>query len=156
VQLYDAGNEDDTSLQTFFAQALPNPNALAACDTATKNPIVTDITPCYSNANFSIMRDVLPLYVGTTSTDPLTLADKYVGLVAKTVFTPVGATNVGCTASPTKAYALGYYFPATRPGTTFNDATQGDLRLNCGAWGWWVSVRDYASVLVSLNAGDGK
>ncbi len=157
VMKYDANNDVDSDLQTFLTQPTPNPGAPADCDVANPQyPILAPNQYCYSNVNFAIMRDVLPMYVQTTSTDPLTLADKYVGLVTKNVFTPVGVSNVGCTASATTAYALGYYFPATGPGTTFNDNTQGDLRLNCGAWGWWVSVRDYASVLVSLNNGDGK
>ena len=32
----------------------------------------------------------------------------------------------------------------------------GDLTLVCGDWGWYVSVEDYAKVLVSLNAADHK
>jgi CubicO group peptidase (beta-lactamase class C family) len=149
VMKYDAGQEDDASLKTFFSQNY-DPNAAYNCGGPPN--IVTSSQPCYSNANFSIMRLVLPRYSGTSSSDPMTVANAYVSIVWQNVFNPVGVNDVGCQVKQTAAYALAYNVPTTQPGTDFG----GDLRLSCGAWGWWVSVRDYAAVLVSLNAQDGK
>ena len=95
------------------------------------------------------MRVLIPRFAGETSNDATTLANKYVRLVRKKVFDPVGATNVACK-SPSEAdkLALPYKWPGT------DGADWGDLTTVCGAWGWHVRWRTIAKVLVSLNSAD--
>ncbi len=163
MQYYaSSSGQDYASLKAFFTQNIPNPNAPFYCPgppnanatppvpQALPNPIIATTQACYSDANFGLMRVVLPRAGGSTSSDPQTLADTYVSQVWQNVFFPVGVGAVRC--SPSKPAALGYNYPGTTPGTNFG----GNLTLSCGDWGWWVSVKDYASVLVSLNAQDGK
>jgi hypothetical protein len=113
------------------------------------NPIISNNKPCYTNTNFAIMRLVMPRFAGTDNNDPTVLAHKYVQQVQENVFTPVGASNVGC--KPSGNYSLLYVYPGNETSGDWGDATDW-----CGAWGWYVSVRDYATVLVSLNSADHK
>ncbi|HSP14272.1 MAG TPA: serine hydrolase domain-containing protein [Thermoanaerobaculia bacterium] len=157
VQQYYASSagQDFNSLKTFYMQPLPNPNAAPTCPGSgatlpIPNPIVSNKAPCYSNANFGIMRLVLPRFAGSASNDPQTLADKYVQQVRDNVFTPVGVQDVACKPPSNGNYAKLYKYPGSASGDW------GDLTLVCGDWGWYVSVEDYAKVLVSLNAADHK
>jgi CubicO group peptidase (beta-lactamase class C family) len=163
MQYYaSSSGQDYASLKAFFTQPIanpnapfycpgpPNPNATPPIPQALPNPIIATTQACYSDANFGLMRVVLPRAAGSTSSDPQTLANTYVSQVWQNVFNPVGVGTVRC--SPSGPAALGYNYPGTSPGTNFG----GNLTLSCGDWGWWVSVKDYASVLVSLNAQDGK
>jgi len=169
-QYYASSNgQDFASMQTFFTQKITNPNAARTCPGSCTpappgsppgscgspiimNPIVSDKTPCYSNTNFGIMRLLMPRFAGAATNDPAQLAQQYVKQVQDNVFTPVGVQNVACKppASPS-AYALLYKYP----GNQFS-ADWKDLTLVCGDWGWYVSVEDYAKVLVSLNSADHK
>jgi len=155
VMPYSAGTENDESLRQFFTG---NPAAIPKTATVVCNggpgtvPIANTTNPCYSNVNFDIMRIVLPIAGGKKSSTPQERADSYVAQVNDTVFKPVGVNDASCTIGG--ADALGYNYPATQPGTVF--WTDGDLRLTCGAAGWWVSVQDYAQVLLSLNKQNGK
>jgi CubicO group peptidase (beta-lactamase class C family) len=158
VQQYYAGDLGQTydNLKAFFTQTLSNPGAPRSCPgpkapMPIANPIVTDIAPCYANTNFGLMRIAIPRMAGDTSSDNDTLSDKYVDLVKQDVFAPVGVTNVACKPPGDGKYALLYKYPGTQPGEDF-----GDLTSVCGDWGWYVSVEDYAKVLVSINAQDGK
>jgi CubicO group peptidase (beta-lactamase class C family) len=157
VQQYYASSagQDFNSLKTFYMQQLPNPNAAPTCPGSSAtlpipNPIVSNKAPCYSNANFGIMRLVLPRFAGSASNDAQTLADKYVQQVRDNVFTPVGVSDVACKPPSNGKYAFLYKYPGSANGDW------GDLTLVCGDWGWYVSVEDYANVLVSLNAADHK
>jgi CubicO group peptidase (beta-lactamase class C family) len=159
VQQYYASQsgQDFNSLQTFFTQPIPNPNAPATCPGAganprvIPNPIVTNKAPCYTNTNFGIMRLVLPRFAGASTNDPLQLAQQYVQQVRNNVFVPVGVQDVACKPPANGNYALLYKFPGSSISGDW-----GDLTLACGDWGWYVSVEDYAKVLVSLNAADHK
>jgi len=163
MQYYaSSSGQDYASLKAFFTQTIanpnapyycpgpPNPNASPPIPQSLPNPILSTTKPCYTDTNFGLMRIVIPHAGGSQSSDPQTLANTYVSQVWKNVFFPVGVGAVRC--SPSKPAALGYNYPGTSSGTNFG----GDLTLSCGDWGWWVSVHDYASVLVSLNAQDGK
>jgi len=171
VQQYYASaiGQDFNSLQTFFTQTISNPNAPRTCpgscvplkppfpgkcaSRVIPNPIVMQKTPaCYTDTNFGIMRLVLPRFAGATTNDPTQLAYTYVQQVQDNVFAPVGVQNVACKppASPS-AYALLYNYPGN---TTSGDWLE--TTLTCGDWGWYVSVEDYARVLVSLNSADHK
>ncbi len=144
------------ALEAFYTQPLPNPDAPKSCPGShanprnIPNPIVTDRTPCYSNANFGIMRLALPRAGGARTDNPEELAENYVRQVQDNVFAPVGVQNVACRppADP-RAYALLYQYPGDR---VWHD--WGNTTLACGDWGWYVSVEDYAKVLVSLNSAD--
>jgi CubicO group peptidase (beta-lactamase class C family) len=158
VQQYSAGSFSSSAevLERFFTQELPNPDAPKTCPgyhantNVIPNPIVSDHTPCYSNANFAIMRLALPRAAGARTDDPTELAQEYVRLVQDNVFAPVGVNNVGCRppANP-RSVALLYQYPGDRVSHDWGDTT-----LACGDWGWYVSVEDYAKVLLSLNSGD--
>ena len=157
VKQYNTGpTEGDSDLKAFFTQPIPDPNATPKCTGPTAHipiahPIESDKSPCYSNANFSIMRVLIPRYDGETSNDATTLADKYVSLVRDKVFNPVGAPDVACKPpSDASNLALAYKYPGV------DGVDWGDLTTVCGAWGWHVSVQDYAKVLVSLNSADHK
>ena len=117
------------------------------------NPIVMQKTPaCYTDTNFGIMRLLLPRFAGAMTNDPTQLAQQYVQQVRDNVFTPVGVQNVACKPpAALSGYALLYKYP----GNQFS-GDWGDLTLVCGDWGWYVSVEDYAKVLVSLNSADHK
>jgi CubicO group peptidase (beta-lactamase class C family) len=155
-------DETFAGLKTFYTQTLANPNAPFFCPgppnpkakppvpLVLPNPIISNKSPCYSNANFAIMRLVMPRFAGTNSNDPATLADTYVQQVQQNVFTPVGVSNVAC--KPSGDYALLYVYPGNKLSGDWADTP----RLACGSWGWYVSVRDYAKVLVSLNSADHK
>lgn len=170
VQQYYAGNngQDFASLQTFFTQTISNPNAPRTCPGSCvppnprvpgkcasriiPNPIVMNLTFCYTDTNFGVMRLVLPRFAGANTNDPLDLAKKYVDQVRANVFTPLGVQNVGCQPPPSPSdYAFLYSWG--RPAANLD---WGDTRLSCGDWGWYVSVQDYAKVLVSLNSADHK
>jgi CubicO group peptidase (beta-lactamase class C family) len=144
------------ALEEFFTQPLPNPDAPKSCPGShanprnIPNPIVSDHTPCYSNTNFGIMRLALPRAGGAKTNNPAELAEGYVREVQDNVFAPVGVQNVGCRppASP-RDRALLYRYPGDSVSHDWGDTT-----LACGDWGWYVSVEDYAKVLLSLNSGD--
>jgi len=177
-QYYSWKDESFSSLQTFWTRGVAKPDADWLCPGPPVfrvtpwntgplfpwligNPIImTKTPPCYTNTNFSIMRLLLPRFVGAMTNDPTQpmtndpkqLAEEYVQLVKDNVFTPVGVQNVACKPpAEQSSYALLYQYPGTQIG-----ADWGDLTLVCGAWGWYVSVEDYAKVLVSLNSGDHK
>jgi CubicO group peptidase (beta-lactamase class C family) len=162
IQQYYAGNkgQDFASLQAFFTQPVPNPNAAYTCPGAkgiTKgsnivpNPIIMSQIPCYTDTNFGVMRLVLPRFAGLNTNDPSQLAQKYVQQVQANVFTPLGIQNVGCKPPLAGNHALLYSW--ARPTVSLD---WGDATLTCGDWGWYVSVEDYAKVLVSLNSRDHK
>ena len=166
VQQYyaSANGQDYASLQQFFTQALPNPNAAPTCPgpphPATPNgpavpqnlpnPIVSNKTACYTDTNFGMMRVLLPRAGGNSSTDPLALGQAYVKIVQDTVLKPVGA-SASCAPPVDGNLAFPYTLNAATPGWDW-----GDLTTKCGDWGWYLSVADYGAVLSSLNAGDGK
>jgi CubicO group peptidase (beta-lactamase class C family) len=160
VQQYYAGVGGQTyaNLQAFFTQPILTPGAAYSCPFAQggngpiPNPIISNTQPCYTDTNFGLMRIVVPRAAGTTnSSDPQTLADSYVKLVQDNVLAPVGVTGDACE-QPASGYALAYNLPGTSSGTNFSSP----LTLTCGDWGWWLSVKDYARVLISLNSQDGK
>ncbi len=156
-----ASGQDFAGLQAFFTQSISNPGAPYFCPGPPSastpgnttinlpNPIITNKTPCYTDTNFGIMRLLLPRFNGETSNDPMTLANDYVALVQANVFAPVGVQGPSCAppANPS-AYAVPHVFP----GDVADD--WGPLTASCGDWGWYVSVRDYAKVLISLNSAD--
>jgi len=154
-QYYASSNgQDYASLQQFFTQPLPNPNAPRTCpgsgQQTVPNPIVSDKTQCYTDTNFGLMRVLLPRASGTSSTDPLTLGNAYVKIVQDNVLKPVGV-NASCAPPANGDLAFPYTLNAATPGWDW-----GDLTTKCGDWGWYLSVDDYGAVLSSLNAGDGK
>jgi hypothetical protein len=141
-------NEELASLKSFYTQTLPNLTApVLFCGGFI--PIISNKGVCYQNANFAIMRPMMPRFAESNSNDPTMLAKIYVQQVQENVFTPVGVSDVGC--KPSGNYSLLYKYPGNKVSGDW-----GDRRLECGSWGWYVSVRDYATVLVSLNSGDHK
>jgi hypothetical protein len=158
VQQYYAGpnGQDYADLQTFFTQQIPNPTAPRSCPGSdaipriVPNPIVTDKWPCYTDTNFGIMRLVIPRANGSAANDNPTLANKYVSLVQANIWTPLGITGPACAPPAGGKYALLYVYP----GQVFSDWL--DNTATCGDWGWYVSVREYSKLLVSLNSADHK
>jgi CubicO group peptidase (beta-lactamase class C family) len=158
VQQYYAGpnGQDYADLRTFFTQQIPNPNAPRSCPGSSANPrvipnpIVTDKTPCYTDTNFGIMRLVIPRANGSPANDNATLSGQYVKLVQANIWAPLGITGPDCAPPAGGKYALLYVYP----GQVFSDWL--DTTATCGDWGWYVSVKDYSRLLVSLNSADHK
>jgi CubicO group peptidase (beta-lactamase class C family) len=166
VKQYYAGVGGQTyaNLQAFFTQTLTNTSAVFPCPgpprpaTMTSpavpqplpNPIVTDKTPCYTDTNFGIMRLVIPRANGSPANDNATLAGKYVKLVQANIWAPLGITGSDCAPPAGGKYALLYVYP----GQVFSDWL--DTTATCGDWGWYVSVKEYSKLLVSLNSADHK
>lgn len=153
----DYGNVAMTyaKLQSFFEQDVDN-SSTAACT----GPDVVDpanaVTPanmgwCYSNYNTALMRILLPAVAGrpvdaNAATRPQTLADQYEQLVKENVFDRVGQPGPGCRPPGFPPHAYAYKHPGTGGGHDW-----GDVRLTCGAAGWYLSVVDMGKVLFSLN-----
>lgn len=164
----DYGNVAMTyaQLQSFYSQSL-NASASTACPTGPNatapiavDPInPNDMTYCYSNYNFGILRILLPKVAGyaeaPVGTRAQTLADQFQTLARQNVFDKVGQPNVACGAPTTnpglQTFAYAHAFPGTNAGKNF-----GDESLVCGAASWWLSAEDLGKVLLSLVKGDGK
>ncbi|HEU0173512.1 MAG TPA: serine hydrolase domain-containing protein [Blastocatellia bacterium] len=162
----DYGNvtQDYAQLKKFFTQPV-SASASTMCQPSDvinpSNPInPNNLSGCYSNYNFAIFRILLPKVAGFPEdsnqlTRPLTLANQYVKLVQQNVFDLVGQKGVACkppTESPGAfTYSFAYNYPGTHAGYDW-----GDLSLQCGAAGWYLSVEDIVKVLLSINAKDGK
>lgn len=154
----DYGNVAMTyaKLQSFFEQTVDN-DSTATCT----GPAVVDppnaVTPanmgfCYSNYNTGLMRILLPAVAGrpidpNPVTRPQTLADQYEQLVKQNVFDRVGQPGPGCRPPGFPPHAYAY----KHPGTDLAGHDWGDVRLTCGAAGWYLSVVDMGKVLFSLN-----
>lgn len=155
----DYGNVTQTyaRLQSFFTQAVNN-NSTAKCTPAGVIDPPNAVTPndmgrCYSNYNFAILRLLLPRVAGLAedsnlATRPQTLANQYEQLVQQNVFDRVGQDGPGCRPIG-GAHAFAYKYPGDQSGYDW-----GDVRLRCGAAGWYLSAEDMAKVLFSLNAKD--
>ena len=156
VQQYSPGTLFATAdvLERFFTQELPNPDAPNICpgyhanSIVVPNPIVSDHKPCYSNANFEIMRLALPRAGGH---------DKR-SVWACRKLCPSGSGQCLCAggragrrlqAGESTGRRASYLYPGDSVSYHWGDTT-----LACGDWGWYVSVEDYAKVLLSLNSGD--
>jgi CubicO group peptidase (beta-lactamase class C family) len=160
----DYGNVPMTyaQLKTFFTQKTDPASTTGCTGPAVKNPSdpvnPTDMTRCYSNYNFGIMRILLPKLAGfpedtNQATRAQTLANQYVQLVQKNVFDLVGQTGVTC---KPPVNSTNYAFSYNTAGSTNPGRDWGDNTLVCGAAGWYLSVEDMAKVMLSLNAKDGK
>jgi hypothetical protein len=114
------------------------------------NPIISNKAPCYTDTNFGLMRLVIPRATGSTANDNATLSAKYVQLVKDNIWTPLGVSGPDCAPPAGGKYALLYLYP----GQVFSD--WGDNTATCGDWGWYVSVKEYGKLLVSLNSADHK
>ncbi len=62
----------------------------------------------------------------------------------------MGATGPACRPNG-HDHAFAYFVPGNKPGHDW-----GDVRLRCGDAGWYVSAEGMASVLLSVNARDGR
>ena len=159
----DYGNvtTDLAKLKDFFSQPITRGNSQTACTVASVVDPPHAINPndngrCYSNYNFSIFRILLPRVAKLKKAKAAHIfARQYVRLVQENVFDRVGQMNVKCmppTNQPdSSTYAFAYKFPGSTAG-----ADWGDESLKCGAQGWYLSVKDIAKVLLSINARDGK
>jgi hypothetical protein len=167
VKQYYAGSGGQTyaNLQAFFTQTLTDTSAVFKCPGAPHeatttspevvppvlpHPIVTDKSPCYTDTNFGIMRLVIPRANGLAANDNAALSSKYVSLVQANIWKPLGITGPDCAPPAGGKYALLYVYP----GQVFSD--WGDTTATCGDWGWYVSVKEYSRLLISLNSADHK
>ena len=160
----DYGNNSQSYdvLKKFFTQKV-DPSMNQTCQPASVQDPPNPINPnnkntCYSNYNFSIFRILLPIIDGFSDFSgdvALKLAQRYVAIVQKYVFEPVGAPGVDSkppTSGPqASSYSLGYKYPGTTSGWDWGDNT-----LGVGAAGWWIAIEDIAKVLYSLNKDDGR
>jgi CubicO group peptidase (beta-lactamase class C family) len=161
--IMDYGNvtQDYAALKKFFTQSVSNTTTTTCQPSKVVNPMNpinpnNTTKPCYSNYNFAIFRVLLPKVAGLAedsnqSTRPKTLADQYVKLVQQNVFDRVGQKNVECKPPANTTYAFAYNYPGKTGGNDW-----GDVSLQCGASGWYLSVEDIAKVLLSMTTKDGK
>jgi CubicO group peptidase (beta-lactamase class C family) len=134
IHNYGNTSQDYDDLKAFFAKDIDPKNK----------------APDYSNYNFSIFRIMLPFIDGqpwgNEAGRAKRLADAYVKIAEKNVFEPVGLKDVACKPTGSLPYGFSYKFPGTSKGWDWGDTTAG-----CGAAGWYLSVYDAATVLISLN-----
>ncbi|MFQ5526973.1 MAG: serine hydrolase domain-containing protein [Thermoanaerobaculia bacterium] len=161
--IMDYGNVtlDYAKLQSFFEQPVDNTWDAGCTGSGVKNPPnAVDPPPpmqrCYSNYNFAIFRILLPRVAGlpvdtNALTRPVTLANQYELLIRQNVFERVGQTGTGCRPRGAGPHAFAYKFPGDELGFDW-----GDVRLECGGAGWYVSAEDMAKVLFSLKEKDGR
>jgi CubicO group peptidase (beta-lactamase class C family) len=160
----DYGNnpQDYATLKAFFTQPV-DPTKNTPCGgpgvVNPANPINTiDLSPCYSNYNFSIFRVLLPWIDGFVD-DPANRAAKlaaaYIKIVEDHVFAPVGVQGMDAkppaTGPQSTAYAFSYQYPGTSSGHDWGDGS-----LGVGAAGWYLAIDDIDKVLYSLNKNDGR
>lgn len=151
IKDYGDYRNDYKSVKKFFTQTVDTTKHIGCPSQggAPADPVNRDGMPCYSNFNTAIFRILLPSIEGTPD-DREKLANKYVELVQKNVFEPVGLTNMRCKPPNPNTAAFGYKFPGAK------GVDWGDLTQSCGALGWYLTVEDFSKVLASLNAQDGK
>jgi CubicO group peptidase (beta-lactamase class C family) len=160
----DYGNVPMTyaQLKKFFTQKTSTSSTTGCTGPGVKNPSdpvnPNDMSRCYSNYNFGILRVLLPKLAGfaedpNQATRPQTLADQYVKLVQQNVFDLVGQTGVTC---KPPVNSTNYAFSYNTVGSADKGTDWGDNTLVCGAAGWYLSAEDMAKVMLSLNAKDGK
>jgi CubicO group peptidase (beta-lactamase class C family) len=124
--------------------------------------------PDYSNCNFAMFRELLPIMiqgqtgqVGTTADGPMRAqasADFYVTYMNTNVFAPVGITStLHCKpTTPASTAMLDYPFPpAAAPGWNggFSNTPNGDWTLACGGGGWNMSANDLFLIVNDLANG---
>ena len=129
--------------------------------------------PCYQNANFALLRELLPgLYYGSNKNpisqdsdiddmqcpvkldvapcSPRSVASSklYIDYVNKNVFNRFGLPNQNCASAGTSEI-LTYPFPPLPPGYDW-----GDYTAICGAGGWSLKASDLFTVINDLATGN--
>jgi hypothetical protein len=124
-------------------------------------PVAANAPPVYSNCNFAIFRELLPILmqgqtgaVGSLPDGPQRAqasAEYYVNYMNQYVFAPVLNDLRACkpVADPSIAM-LAYLFP---PGATPGWDGGGDWTLSCGGGGWNLSTNDVYLILNDLANG---
>ena len=114
---------------------------------ATPNPAPGN----YKNANFALMRLLIPRLTGVIALTEQTAYQHYLSYLNANVFAPAGVPQVTCFAPVDSAAALVY--DATVPnGTGLLPEREGDDAADCGGHtGLHLSARDLAKVLVYLR-----
>lgn len=132
-------------------------NSLKACIAA---GVVNEAkTPNYSNANFALFRIMFSFIDDKKSTTEIEslnlwffkdtatfnnyLADRYISLMQKHVFTPAGIANATCTPELRSIQTLMYN--ETTPTTA--GSVLGDWKLVCGGGGYSLSAHNVAKVM---------
>lgn len=160
----DYGNTGMTydKLRSFFSQFIDG-SSTTSCKGADVSDVSkainpNDMSPCYSNYNFAILRLVLPRLAGKIEdanavTRGATLASQYQQIVQEEVFNRVGRTGVTCKPPADQSKeALAYH----GVDSTAKGSSSGDFTSTCGAYGWHLSVEDIAKLMSSLMKKDGK
>jgi Beta-lactamase len=120
-------------------------------------------SPCYQNANFNLLRELLPALWknnntvsqqsdadDSTGSSPRAVASSnlYINYMNNYVFAPVGIPTSGCKSVGTNEI-LAYPFPPAPPGYDWGDST-----LECGAGGWSLKASDLFKVINDLATGN--
>jgi CubicO group peptidase (beta-lactamase class C family) len=125
-------------------------NTYSSLRTLAERPIEPSKTYCYQNANFGLLRIVLPAinglaFSGNDKQDDASTQQGYEQLVQRLVFDKSGIANALCEWQP--GYALLYDYPYTgRQG--FN---AGKLTGRAGGLGWYLTANELAKVLSHLS-----
>jgi CubicO group peptidase (beta-lactamase class C family) len=112
-------------------------------------PINTSKTYCYQNANFGLLRIILPVIKGLisngTTADDINTQKGYEAIIQEYVFQKAGVKTAYCEWRPTNA--LLFEFPnANKP--SFNS---GNLLFRSGGLGWYLSAEEVGKVMSQLS-----
>jgi CubicO group peptidase (beta-lactamase class C family) len=104
----------------------------------------------YSNANFALMRIIIPIMNSVPVTnneqfDAMVLAEAYKSYMQQRVFEPSGVRNADCMINSDE-YAMMYGPPSDESGPYSYD-DHDDSTLICGAGGWKLSVLELSKVI---------
>ncbi len=109
------------------------------------------MTGVYRNANFTLMRVLIPVINGTVLSllnelgNDQKVADAYKLYMQKSVFEPSGVRNADCKLNSTEFALL--YGPPSDPSGGFTYSNQDDSTLIAGAGGWKLSTLELGKVI---------
>ncbi len=106
----------------------------------------------YSNANYALMRVLIPRMLGATTPTAEGYASSYIAWVNRQVLQPAGIPTAAC--KPTSSTPALSYESATSNPVDFSSVKSGeiwgDMTLVCGSQGWNLSAQDLATFMHAL------
>jgi CubicO group peptidase (beta-lactamase class C family) len=124
-------------------------NSYASLKAIAEGPINTSKTYCYQNANFGLLRIILPVIKGLitngTTADDINTQKGYEAIIQEYIFQKAGVKTAYCEWRPSNA--LLFEFPnAGKP--SFNS---GNLLFRSGGLGWYLSAEEVGKVMSQLS-----
>ena len=124
-------------------------NSYSSLRAIAASPINNSKTYCYQNANFGLLRILLPMIKGLvpngTSADDINTQNSYEAIIQEYVFQKAGVKTAYCEWRPSNA--LMFEFPYRgQPG--FNS---GNLLFRSGGLGWYLSAQEVGKIMSQLS-----